>query len=139
MLKGVQPPILYGDHVIGPGRELFREICKQGGEGLSPSAPARPYKGTAPAIWLKIKCIQRQEFVIVGWSKATSGLGFRSLASSPPKEKGKLTYVGNGRLPAQRDADRRADGADEPLAIDKAPVEVPARRPERCATGSNRS
>src|SRR4051812_6932003 len=27
LLRGVQAPILYGDHVIGRGEELFREIC----------------------------------------------------------------------------------------------------------------
>src|SRR4029079_4868208 len=34
LLAGVQPPILFGDHVIGQGEHLFREICKQGGEGV---------------------------------------------------------------------------------------------------------
>ena len=68
LLKGVSPPLLYGDHVIGRGDELFREICKQGGEGIVSKKASAPYWGTLTRDWLKIKCIQRQEFVIVGWS-----------------------------------------------------------------------
>src|SRR6185369_3338931 len=34
LLQGVHPPILYGDHVIGRGEELFREVCKTGSEGI---------------------------------------------------------------------------------------------------------
>ena len=31
--QGVAPPILYGDHVIGKGEELFDAICKRGRRG----------------------------------------------------------------------------------------------------------
>jgi len=60
LLEGVSPPILYGDHVIGRGDELFREICKQGGEGIISKKADAPYKGVRTRNWLKIKCIQRQ-------------------------------------------------------------------------------
>ncbi len=124
LLKGVSPPILYGDHVIGRGDELFREICKQGGEGLISKRAGAAYKGTRTRDWLKIKCIQRQEFLIVGWTESDKRIGFRSLLLAV-KEKGGLSYVGkvgtgfNARL--IDDLMERM----EPLAIDKAPVEVP--------------
>jgi bifunctional non-homologous end joining protein LigD len=124
LLKGVQPPILYGDHVIGRGKDLFREICKQGGEGIISKRAGAAYKGTRTRDWLKIKCIQRQEFIIVGWSESDKRIGFRSLLLAA-KEKGKLTYVGkvgtgfNARL-----IDELME-LMEPLAVDKAAVEVP--------------
>ena len=34
LLEGVSPPILYGDHIIGRGEEMFDAVCKQGGEGI---------------------------------------------------------------------------------------------------------
>src|SRR4029079_14549812 len=34
LLEGVSPPILYGDHIIGRGEEMFEAVCKQGGEGV---------------------------------------------------------------------------------------------------------
>jgi bifunctional non-homologous end joining protein LigD len=94
LLKGVHPPILFGDHVIGRGEELFREICKAGGEGIiSKKAGATYHSGARTRDWLKIKCVQRQEFVIVGWSESDKRLGFRSLLLAA-KEGRKLTYAG---------------------------------------------
>ena len=124
LLAGVNPPIIYGDHVIGRGEDLFREVCKQGGEGIVAKKSSCPYKGVRTRNWLKIKCIERQEFVVVGWSESDKRIGFRSLLLAA-KEKGKLTYVGkvgtgfNARL--IEDLMERM----EPLAIDTAPVEVP--------------
>jgi bifunctional non-homologous end joining protein LigD len=124
LLAGVNPPIIYGDHVIGKGEALFAEICKQGGEGIVAKKASCPYKGSRTRNWLKIKCIQRQEFVIVGWTESDKRIGFRSLLLAA-KEKGKLTYVGkvgtgfNGKL-----IDELMDRM-RPLEVDKAPVEIP--------------
>jgi bifunctional non-homologous end joining protein LigD len=124
LLAGVSPPIIYGDHVIGRGEEMFREVCKIGGEGIVSKKASAPYRGTRTREWLKIKCIQRQEFVIVGWSESDKRIGFRSLLLAT-KEKRKLTYAGkvgtgfNGKL-IQELMERM-----RPLEVDKAPVEVP--------------
>jgi bifunctional non-homologous end joining protein LigD len=124
LLEGLPPPILYGDHVIGRGEEMFREVCKMGGEGIVSKRASAPYRGTRSRDWLKIKCIQRQEFVIVGWSESDKRIGFRSLLLAA-KERGRLTYVGkvgtgfNAKLMGEL-MDRM-----EPLAVDKPAVEVP--------------
>jgi bifunctional non-homologous end joining protein LigD len=124
LLAGVPAPILYGDHVIGQGEHLFREICKQGGEGVIAKKADAPYRGERARSWLKIKCIQRQEFVIVGWSESDKRRGFRSLLLAT-RDGRKMTYAGkvgtgfNGAL-IEELMERM-----EPLAIDKAPVEVP--------------
>jgi len=124
LLKGVQPPILYGDHVIGRGGDLFREICKQGGEGIISKRAGAAYKGTRTRDWLKIKCIQRQEFVIVGWSESDKRIGFRSLLLAA-KENGKLTYVGKVGTGFNMKLMGELMDRMEPLAVDKAAVEVP--------------
>jgi len=124
LLNGVNPPILYGDHVIGRGDELFREVCKAGGEGIVSKLASAPYKGTRARSWLKVKCIQRQEFVIVGWTESDKRIGFRSLLLAA-KAQGKLTYV--GKVGTGFNAKLMAELMEkmEPLAVDKAPVEVP--------------
>ncbi|HET6943453.1 MAG TPA: DNA ligase D, partial [Sphingomicrobium sp.] len=128
LLAGVQPPILFGDHVIGRGEELFREICKAGGEGLIAKVANAPYRGERSRNWLKVKCIQRQEFVIVGWSESDKRRGFRSLLLGT-RDGRRLIYAGkvgtgfNGAL--IDDLMERM----EPLATDEAAVEVP--RPDR--------
>jgi bifunctional non-homologous end joining protein LigD len=128
LLKGVSPPILYGDHVIGRGEEMFAEICKMGGEGVVSKLASAPYKGTRTRNWLKIKCIQRQEFVIVGWSESDKRRGFRSLLLAA-KDRGKLTYVGKVGTGFSGELIQDLMERMEPLEVDEAPVEVP--RPDR--------
>ncbi|MFL6746116.1 MAG: DNA ligase D [Sphingomicrobium sp.] len=124
LLEGVSPPLLYGDHIVGRGEAMLKAMCEQGGEGIVSKKASAAYQGTRTRNWLKIKCIQRQEFVIVGWSESDKRIGFRSLLLAA-KEKGKLTYVGkvgtgfSGKL-IQELRDRM-----DPLEVDKAPVEVP--------------
>ncbi len=124
LLAGVNPPIIYGDHVIGKGEALLKEVCRQKGEGIVAKKASCPYKGTRTRNWLKIKCIERQEFVIVGWSESDKRLGFRSLLLAA-REHGKLTYVGKVGTGFNAKLIHELIDKMEPLAIDKAPVEVP--------------
>ncbi|HSQ98893.1 MAG TPA: DNA ligase D [Sphingomicrobium sp.] len=124
LLAGVTSPIIYGDHVIGKGEALFKEVCRQGGEGIVAKKAGCSYKGARTRNWLKIKCIQRQEFVIVGWTESDKRLGFRSLLLAA-REHRRLTYVGkvgtgfNGKL--IEDLMERM----RPLEVDKAALDVP--------------
>jgi bifunctional non-homologous end joining protein LigD len=93
LLKGVAPPILYGDHIVGKGEALFDAICKEGGEGIISKKASAPYRGARTRNWLKVKCTWRQEFVIVGWSESDKRRGFRSLLLGL-REGRKLTYAG---------------------------------------------
>ena len=64
---------------------MFDAVCKQGGEGIISKKASATYSGTRTRNWLKIKCIQRQESVIIGWSKATKGAA--SAHSSLPRKR----------------------------------------------------
>ncbi|MEO6582337.1 MAG: DNA ligase D [Sphingomicrobium sp.] len=124
LLKGATPPILYGDHVIAKGEALFDAICAEGGEGIISKKASAPYRGTRTRNWLKVKCIQRQEFVIIGWSESDKRRGFRSLLLAL-RDGAKLTYagkVGTGFNTKMIDDLREMM---KPLEIDKAPLEVP--------------
>ena len=124
LLKGVSPPILYGDHVVGRGEALFQEVCRQGGEGIVSKKADAPYRGTRTRCWLKIKCIERQEFVIVGWSESDKRMGFRSLLLAA-NEGGKLTYVGKVGTGFSGKLIHELMSRMKPLETDKAQVEVP--------------
>ena len=124
LLKGANPPILYGDHIIGRGEEMFAAVCKQGGEGIVSKKASAAYSGTRTRNWLKVKCVQRQEFVIVGWSDSDKRRGFRSLLLAA-KEGRKLTYVGKVGTGFSASLIEELMERMRPLAIDKAPVEVP--------------
>ncbi|MCH8616275.1 DNA ligase D [Sphingomonas sp. SM33] len=128
LLAGIPAPILFGDHVLGRGDELFREICKAGGEGVIAKLANAPYRGDRSRNWLKIKCIQRQEFVIIGWSESDKRRGFRSLLLAT-RDGRKLSYA--GKVGTGFNAALIEDLMErmEPLATGKAAVEVP--RPDR--------
>ena len=93
LLGSEHPPLLYGDHILAKGEALFDAICKEGGEGIIAKKASAPYRGARARNWLKVKCIQRQEFVIVGWQDSDKRRGFRSLHLAAREGK-VLTYAG---------------------------------------------
>lgn len=61
--------IRYSRHIEGDGSVLLAEACRQGWEGLVAKRAASPYAtGKRSRDWLKLKCMNRQEFVIGGWT-----------------------------------------------------------------------
>ncbi len=122
---GLPPFILYADHIVGHGEKLFDAMCEAGQEGIISKKADAPYRGARTKAWLKVKCTNRQEFVILGWSESDKkGRGFRSLLLGL-NEGGKLRYagkVGTGfSIAVQHDLRARLDE----IATGKAPVEVP--------------
>src|SRR5262249_44765892 len=68
---GSQPegsPVQYSPHVEGNGQAVFDRLCSSGFEGVVAKGGGGRYYGIerSPA-WQKIKCVKRQEFVIIGW------------------------------------------------------------------------
>ncbi|MFP5329967.1 MAG: DNA ligase D [Alphaproteobacteria bacterium] len=124
LLKGAPPAIIYGDHVVGKGEALFQAICADGGEGIIAKKASAPYRGERTRNWLKVKCIQRQEFVIVGWAESDKRVGFRSLLLAA-RDGGKLTYV--GKVGTGFDTRMLHDLLDrmQPLEIGEPAVDVP--------------
>jgi bifunctional non-homologous end joining protein LigD len=89
------PTIRYSDHQIGKGPEFLAGVRHFGLEGVvSKRADARYRPGRGSA-WLKIKCANQEEFVVVGFTEsdgARAGFGALLLAYHTPK--GKLVYAG---------------------------------------------
>lgn len=78
-LIGGDAHLQYSDHVIGAGEQLFETMCREGLEGIVSKRADAPYVGKRTKAWLKVKCIRRQEFVIVGWLPSDKKRGFKSL------------------------------------------------------------
>ncbi|WP_294171618.1 DNA ligase D [uncultured Sphingomonas sp.] len=129
LLKTAPPSIIYGDHVVGRGEKLFEAICKEGGEGLISKRADAAYRGTRSRNWLKIKCIQRQEFVIVGWQASEKRRGFRSLHLAV-REDGQLRYAGKVGTGFDTKKIEELSERMRPLALDAPALDVPrtARR-----------
>src|SRR5690606_24819181 len=91
--KGKAGPVYYSDHVIGHGEDVFRAMCDAHQEGIITKLAASPYRHERTRTWLKIKCIERQEFVIGGWRPSDRKQGFASLLLGT-REDGRLVYRG---------------------------------------------
>ena len=114
----------FADHIVASGEELFETMCREGYEGVVSKRADAPYRGRRTQSWLKIKCTQRQEFVIVGWLPSNKSRGLRSLLLGTRVD-GELVYagkVGTGFTMAVID-DLRA--RLDRLARKTAPVQAP--------------
>ena len=89
-----QDSLRFSEHVAGQGAEMFAKACDAGLEGIVSKVADAPYAAGRQRSWLKIKCSQRQEFVIVGFSDPRKGeraLGALYLAY---RKNGTLQYAG---------------------------------------------
>jgi bifunctional non-homologous end joining protein LigD len=94
-LPFVCPPICYSKHVEGSGPAFFQEACKLKLEGIVSKRATSTYQSKRTGDWLKIKCDQRQEFVIGGFTNpAGSRAGFGALLLGVYELGGELCYVG---------------------------------------------
>lgn len=63
----IEGPLIYSDHVVGHGADVFARACKMNLEGIVSKRADAPYVSVRGKSWLKIKCGMGQEFLIVGW------------------------------------------------------------------------
>ena len=69
LLAKPPPGMRYSEHVIGNGPAFRQQACELGLEGAISKRIDRPYVPNDRGIWLKSKCLNREEFVVVGWSE----------------------------------------------------------------------
>jgi bifunctional non-homologous end joining protein LigD len=87
-------PIRFSEHLEVDGPTMFEHSCRLGLEGIISKRVDLPYRSGRGDHWLKSKCVERQEFVILGYVPST--VGSRSVGSLALgyHDKGSLVYVG---------------------------------------------
>ena len=115
LLRRVKAPTLkYSAHIEGDGPEVFARACKLGAEGIVSKRRDQPYRPGRNSAWLKIKCVQRQEFVVGGFTDPEgSRQGIGALLIGYYDSKKQLIFagkVGTGRgFTAKFTSELRAD------------------------------
>ncbi|MBI3461680.1 MAG: DNA ligase D [Planctomycetes bacterium] len=85
----------YTEHFAGNGPEFFNQACRMGLEGTISKRGDRPYIGGRGYDWLKIKCVEREEFVIGGFTDPSgSRHGLGALLVGYFDHGGELKYAG---------------------------------------------
>ena len=75
LLAKPPPPLCLSQYVIGDGPGAARAACARGLEGIVAKAIDAPYQDGRGGAWLKVKCVQSDEYAIVGY---TTGKGARA-------------------------------------------------------------
>ena len=133
IMKGTPASLQFRDHFIGNGPAFFRQACKLGAEGIMSKLADAPYRpGDRGGSWAKTKCLNREEFIVVGWTDPEGSrphLGALLLAYYAPD--GRLVYAGRAGtgIPVRELA--RVAALLKPLAIDRMPIDVPPPRTSR--------
>jgi len=125
LLAGAPSSIRFTNHQIGHGPAFHKVACEHRLEGIVSKRVNSRYEPDRRS-WLKIKCLNREEFVVVGWSDPEGTrhrIGALLLGYYAPDRK--LNYagrVGTGMPVAELE---RLYGRLQPLAIQKMPLSVP--------------
>jgi ATP-dependent DNA ligase len=89
------PGLQFNGHEIGDGERVRRHVCQLGFEGIVSKTVDAPHAPGNRGLWRKAKCLNRQEFVVVGW---TNPEGTRphlgALLLGYYTDDGKLIYAG---------------------------------------------
>jgi ATP-dependent DNA ligase len=92
-----KPPvgIAYSDHEGGDGEVFRRAACRHGLEGIVSKRIDRPYLPGDRGAWVKTKCLNRAEFVVVGWSDPEGSRPYvGALLLGYFESDGRLVYAG---------------------------------------------
>jgi DNA ligase D-like protein (predicted ligase) len=122
----------FSDHQIGRGRAFYAKACGMPLEGIVSKRMDAPYTPGNRGLWVKTKCLNREEFVVVGWTDPEGSrpfLGALLLAYYSPD--GRLVYagrVGGGINNAELE---RLWRRLQPLATTEMPLDLPPPRTNR--------
>lgn len=84
LVDGADGSIRFSEDIAGDPTDLLANACSLGLEGIIAKHRDRPYRSGRTGDWLKIKCIQSESFMIVGFeqsSVARGGIGGLLLAA----------------------------------------------------------
>lgn len=132
LLAGVGRPLECSDHQRGRGQEFHAEACKLRLEGNVSKRADAPYTPGNRGIWQKVKCLNREEFVVVGWTNPEGSrphLGALLLAYYAPD--GSLVYAGRAGTGMDRKELARLRKRLEPMHIDRMALDAPPPRTSR--------
>ncbi|MCB5203715.1 non-homologous end-joining DNA ligase [Neorhizobium sp. T786] len=75
LLEGAVGAIQLSEELQGDGTGLLANACSLGLEGIIAKHRDSPYRSGRTGDWLKIKCVQSESFMIVGYEQSTAARG----------------------------------------------------------------
>jgi bifunctional non-homologous end joining protein LigD len=89
-------PVIYSEHLIGDGQEMFEHAAKLNFEGIVSKNAQAPYRSDRNEGWLKIKTVQKGQFPVIGFVKDPTGVAALYLGKREGKDLVYMSKVGTG-------------------------------------------
>lgn len=89
--NGIEAPVVYSEHLLGDGQEMFEHAAKLNWEGIVSKKADAPYRSERTEAWQKIKTVQKGKFPVIGFIKDPTGVAALYLGKREGKE---LVYMG---------------------------------------------
>jgi len=125
-------PIRLSEHFETDGAKLLKHACRMALEGIISKRIDKPYHSGRGNDWIKAKCIERQEFVIIGYAPSTTARRAIGALAIGDFESGKLRYRGRVGTGFTEETARALFDQLEPLRRATPPLaEIPAAERRR--------
>lgn len=125
-------PIRLSEHFETNGATLLKHVCRMALEGIISKRSDKPYHSGRSNDWIKTKCVERQEFVVIGYSPSTTSRRAIGALAIGVYEGGTLRYCGRVGTGFTEETGRSLFELLEPLRRGTSPLaEVPAAERRR--------
>jgi bifunctional non-homologous end joining protein LigD len=122
----------YSEHVAGDGPRFRQHACQLGLEGAISKRLDRTYAPGDRGIWVKSKCLNREEFVVVGWTDPEGSRDhIGALLLGYYTDDGRLRYAGRAGTGMTAKELKRLAEVLVPLQVARMPLAEPPPRDSR--------
>ncbi|HEV2547237.1 MAG TPA: non-homologous end-joining DNA ligase, partial [Stellaceae bacterium] len=124
LLKGASQSIQYSGHHLGDGKRFLDAACGAKAEGIISKRMDCPYKPGNRGFWVKTKCINEEEFVIVGYSEPDGSRPYLgALLLAYYDDDGRLIYGGRAGTGMSQAELKRVYDKLRPLRVSEMPLD----------------
>ena len=123
--------VRYSAEFVGEAASLLRAACEIRLEGLIAKQADAPYESKRSEAWLKLKCSERQEFVIGGFTERSNAPAEVGALLLGVHDHGRLRYVGNVGTGWDAKTGRALNARLAKLEVDASPFEAGDLKPGR--------
>jgi bifunctional non-homologous end joining protein LigD len=120
-------PIIFSEHLIGDGQEMFEHAAKLNFEGIVSKNAQAPYRSDRNEGWLKIKTVQMGKFPVIGFVKDPTGVAALYLGKREGKE---LVYMGKVGTGWSRTVSSQIRKQLDTVVSPKSKLTKPIRKPK---------
>lgn len=130
LLAKAPSTLTYSVHTAGDGVAILASACRAKLEGIICKKLSAEYYEGRSAAWIKVKCRNRQEFVVIGYTRTEKRTRGVSALLLGVKEDDSFSYVGRVGTGFTEENAISLEARLSPLLIKKPPVvEAPTSRP----------